>query len=249
MTRAMLPVLLLVAVGLGFAAGWVWHTPPPQPITAPTTAAPAAPAPTARGTERGPDARKAQRPAPVTPSTRTDADLTITELLDEADALRKQLRKLTEANRRLEQRLANAEATQREAEGVPFDRPAVVPTRQTQARQMEVFKEALEALEVDGEVESVDCAELPCFVHGRLSGHDSGTLDDDLGRLIEATRGAMGDDDVYASRSIYEDPEHDKADMSWSISWYPPGWHAADKEAFNKRLRFRKNEYADSIHP
>ncbi len=252
-----LVVLALGAGGAGFALGWFARPPvPPSADDRPprSTLTGEAPPPAGRvpTPATGSEAREVPLPTGAADGGRDGGrgvDAQLDQLIEDANALRRQLREAEAANRDLARRLRLAEATREEAEGVPFPTPAVVPPRHTEASQRALFEAALEELGFDGEVEGVDCSELPCFVHGTLAGADSATLDDDLGRLIEQTRQGMGNDDVYASRSIFEDPDANKADMTWSISWYPPQWHEAGPEAFNKRLRFRKNEYVDTLHP
>jgi hypothetical protein len=69
---------------------------------------------------------------------------------------------------RLTAQLAERDRVQREAEGTPIPQPERVPERLGKEPLTAAVSRALVEAKVPGRMESVDCAEYPCIVFGRL---------------------------------------------------------------------------------
>jgi hypothetical protein len=90
-------------------------------------------------------------------------------------------------------------------------------------------------------VNSVDCSEFPCLVHGRV---DLGFPADHgrLRALVAAVQEGYEGDDFYVSKSTLQGGSTDAYQL-FAASFYPPD--LPDAPAMERRMRTRKNDHFD----
>lgn len=242
----MIPFGLAFAVA-GFVLGlWVGdpdQTSPPGTIAAHAPASmPSPPAPT-RSPRQVPSSPRHVTASAPTAAAGAEASVDMGEPIASLEELHATNRALTEQVARLRAELS---AIQAERGGGPDDKIAFPDDLGDQFRQpglVTSFTGALAAANMKGEVLAVDCSEFPCLVHGRIDD----AAQDALHKLMNVAKRQYPGAEMYASRSRFEGDDGRAVEL-FSATFYPGEVEGIDRELLNKRMRSRKNDYADASH-
>ncbi|MCA9541919.1 MAG: hypothetical protein KC620_23645, partial [Myxococcales bacterium] len=184
--------------------------------------------------------------APSAPQTMSPPWQRSTPVAQTPAAVRAELAETKREVERLTAELAESRAARQEVEGKPHPFPADVGAEYRAPKLLGVFSDAIERLGIDGEVESIDCAEFPCLVYGRYTSADAPTAEADLQRLFQETKARYPDARFYIGKSVETEAEGGEALARFSFAYWPPlADDEAEREA-ERRMRFRKNEYHDA---
>lgn len=154
----------------------------------------------------------------------------------------------------LEQRIASEERQRREVEGQPIRQPPPnLPERLSQDSLTSTMTLALRQSKVPGRIETIDCAEYPCILYGRILG-DEDNLERieragafkpyraDLMTLLSWTQ----TDQSFARRSPDEErPER----MLFAIALYTREDRNRFGDNLDRRIRVRTADLWNAIRP
>jgi hypothetical protein len=254
-----------VVVGGGIASGvWWWAREARESRVRAESATPAAredgavvPSPSSRGPEPAPAARVAA------------LERVNRGLRHEAEGLRKRLDAVTQAadqgtspiaaeNRALRQELAraraalrNEESARREQEGASIPFPKDLDDAYRQDALLRAMNDAIQKARMQGEVKSVDCSEYPCMLYGDFKAASAADLEAQMRRTEAELAKSYPEErnrfmtSLWASRN----PEKEGSKAMFGVAVLPKDGAGVDQAELTRRMRFRSNQYMDSVRP
>lgn len=170
-------------------------------------------------------------------------------LLTEVETLRAQVATLRN-------RLREHQQAQAQQEGEPRAFPNDLPQAYREEGLRQAFEDAMREVGLPGEIRSMDCTEFPCMVYGetRTDG-DKDLADKEFRKLEEALEkrypGATHNSTSSVWSSGQKDPDGvQRTRSNFGVSVYPKDTvPEAERDALRKRMRWRSQQYMDTVLP
>jgi hypothetical protein len=212
------------------------------PGAGPDSAGQAPPVPAAAGAPSDPTGRSADRAAalaagsPAAPAPNATA---------RDPACQPQLQLLRE-------QVASLEQQRRELEGTPVPPQGGQPERYSQAALTSAVTLAFQQSRIPGRIETVDCAEFPCIVYGRIFGDEDHVERLERAKALAPYRGDVmtmllwtATDEALARRSGEERPER----LLFAFAFYSRDQKLRIGDNLDRRIRARTAELWNALRP
>ncbi|MFO0574356.1 MAG: hypothetical protein U1A78_10170 [Polyangia bacterium] len=152
----------------------------------------------------------------------------------------------------LRQQLASVEQQRRELEGTPVPPQSGQPERYSQAALTGAVTLAFQQSRVPGRVETVDCAEFPCIVYGRIFGDEDHVERLERAKALVPYRGDVmtmllwtATDEALARRPGEERPER----LLFAFAFYSREQKLRIGDNLDRRIRARTAELWNALRP